>query len=48
MRIPGMAVPKDGSMVPPDAPGFWHGDNEEWNTPWDHARPTSGGLGTFL
>ncbi|HUX85377.1 MAG TPA: mandelate racemase/muconate lactonizing enzyme family protein [Chloroflexota bacterium] len=36
-RIPGMAVPKDGYLVPSDAPGFGMEIKGEWIVPWDHS-----------
>lgn len=33
-RLPGMAVPKDGWLVPSDAPGFGLDVKEEWIEPW--------------
>ncbi len=33
-RLPGQAVPKDGWLVPNDAPGFGLEIKEEWLTPW--------------
>lgn len=38
VRIPGMATPKDGYLVPSDAPGFGLEIKADWITPWDHAR----------
>ena len=35
--IPGVAVPKDGYLVPSDAPGFGQEILEEWIRVWDHA-----------
>ena len=37
VRIPGLAVPVDGSLVPSDAPGFGMQIEEEWIVPWDHS-----------
>jgi L-rhamnonate dehydratase len=34
--IPGLAMPKDGYVVPSDAPGFGMEVDEAWVTPWDH------------
>ena len=34
--IPGMAMPKDGHVVPSDAPGFGMEIKPEWIAPWDH------------
>lgn len=39
VRVPGMTVPKDGYLVPSDAPGFGMEIKEEWITPWDHSQP---------
>jgi L-rhamnonate dehydratase len=38
VRVPGLAVPKDGYLVPSDAPGFGMQIEEEWIVPWDHSR----------
>ena len=35
--IPGMAMPRDGYVTPPDAPGFGLEIMESWIEPWDHA-----------
>ena len=35
--IPGMAMPKDGYVVPSDAPGFGMEIKPEWIAPWDHS-----------
>ena len=35
--IPGMPMPKDGYVVPSDAPGFGMEIKDEWVAPWDHA-----------
>jgi L-rhamnonate dehydratase len=35
--IPGMAMPRDGYVVPSDAPGFGMDIKPAWITPWDHA-----------
>jgi L-rhamnonate dehydratase len=35
-RLPGTPVPKDGYVVPSDAPGFGLEIKEEWIIPWDH------------
>ena len=35
--IPGMSMPVDGYVTPPDAPGFGLEVAEEWIEPWDHA-----------
>ena len=40
VRIPGLATPKDGYLVPSDAPGFGMEIKEEWIVPWDHWRPS--------
>jgi L-rhamnonate dehydratase len=37
VRIPGLAVPQDGSLVPSDAPGFGMQIEGEWIVPWDHS-----------
>ena len=42
--MPGVPVPKDGYLVPSDAPGFGLEIDESWLTPWDHTQ----GLGTVL
>jgi L-rhamnonate dehydratase len=34
--IPGMAMPRDGYVVPSDAPGFGMAIKAEWIVPWDH------------
>ena len=34
--IPGMPMPKDGSVIPSDAPGFGMEIKDEWVVPWDH------------
>jgi len=34
--IPGMAMPKDGYVVPSDAPGFGMEIKDTWVEPWDH------------
>ena len=34
--IPGMSMPKNGSVVPSDAPGFGMEIEEEWVKQWDH------------
>lgn len=47
-RMPGMAVPKDGFLVPSDAPGFGMEIKEQWITPWDHSRPLGGELTAVL
>ena len=39
-RVPGMAIPKDGYLVPSDAPGFGMEIDPEWITPWDHSSST--------
>lgn len=36
-RIPGTPVPKDGYVVPSDAPGFGMEIKDEWILPWDHS-----------
>ncbi|MBI4658717.1 MAG: hypothetical protein HY735_07680 [Verrucomicrobia bacterium] len=35
--IPGMAMPKNGSLVPSDAPGFGMEIDPSWIEPWDHS-----------
>ena len=35
--IPGTPMPKDGYIVPSDAPGFGMEIAERWISPWDHA-----------
>ena len=42
--IPGMPMPKDGYVVPSDAPGFGMEIKDEWVMPWDH-RAAMRGLG---
>ena len=42
VRIPGLTVPRDGCLIPSDAPGFGMEIKEEWITPWDHSRPAGG------
>ena len=37
--IPGLSMPKDGYVVPSDAPGFGMEISEEWISPWDHSGP---------
>ena len=37
--IPGLSVPKDGCVVPSDAPGFGMEVSEDWIGPWDHSAP---------
>ena len=32
----GMPMPKDGYVVPSDAPGFGRQIADDWITPWDH------------
>ena len=34
--IPGMPMPKDGHVIPSDAPGFGMEIKDEWVVPWDH------------
>ncbi len=34
--IPGMPMPKDGYVVPSDAPRFGMEIRQEWIGPWDH------------
>ena len=34
--IPGMPMPKDGCVIPSDAPGFGMEIKDEWVVPWDH------------
>lgn len=34
--IPGMAIPKDGYLIPSDAPGFGMEIKEQWIEPWVH------------
>jgi L-rhamnonate dehydratase len=40
--IPGLSVPKDGCVVPSDAPGFGMEVSEDWISPWDHSAPQRG------
>ena len=35
-HIPGMPMPKDGSVIPSDAPDFGMEIKPEWAVPWDH------------
>ena len=35
--IPGMAMPVDGYVTPPETPGFGMEISEQWIEPWDHA-----------
>ncbi len=42
VRLPGLPVPKDGCLVPSDAPGFGLQIEEEWILPWDAGRPVGG------
>ena len=35
--LPGISVPKNGRVVPSDAPGFGLEIPDEWIVPWDHA-----------
>ena len=35
--LPGIPVPKNGRVVPSDAPGFGLDVPDEWIVPWDHA-----------
>ena len=34
--IPGLPMPKDGSVIPSDAPGFGMEIKDDWVVPWDH------------
>ena len=34
--IPGMPMPKDGYVIPSDAPGFGMEIKDQWVVPWDH------------
>jgi hypothetical protein len=43
VRIPGMATPVDGQLVPSDAPGFGMQIEPDWITSWDHSRPPEAG-----
>jgi L-rhamnonate dehydratase len=47
-RIPGQAVPKDGYLVPSDAPGFGMEIKAEWIVPWEHGRAADGELAVVL
>ena len=47
-RLPGVPVPKDGYLVPSDAPGFGMDIAEDWITPWDHGRLGTGGEHVIL
>jgi len=38
-RIPGVPVPRNGYLVPSDAPGFGLEIEEDWIVPWDHSKP---------
>ena len=42
VRIPGTVVPKDGELVPSDAPGFGLEIEEDWIHPWEHGRQPYG------
>jgi hypothetical protein len=46
--MPGVSVPKDGYLVPSDAPGFGMDIAEDWITPWDHGRLSTGGEHVIL
>ena len=46
--IPGVSVPKDGYLVPSDAPGFGQDIAEEWIRPWDHTVGTAWGKDVVL
>jgi len=43
VRIPGLATPVDGQLVPSDAPGFGMQIEPDWITPWDHSRRPEAG-----
>jgi L-rhamnonate dehydratase len=40
--IPGMPMPKDGCVIPSDAPGFGMEIKDEWVVPWDHTAAMKG------
>ena len=40
--MPGMPMPRDGCVLPSDAPGFGMEIKKEWIRPWGHARAASG------
>ena len=40
--IPGMPMPKDGYVIPTDAPGFGMEIKDEWVVPWDHTVAMNG------
>ena len=40
--IPGMPMPKDGHVIPSDAPGFGMEIKDEWVVPWDHTAAMKG------
>ena len=40
--IPGMPMPKDGYVVPSDAPGFGMEIADEWVVGWDHGAAMRG------
>ena len=42
VAIPGTAVPKDGFLVPSDAPGFGMEISEQWIRDWDHSMHIKG------
>jgi L-rhamnonate dehydratase len=46
--MPGVPVPKDGYLVPSDAPGFGQEIAEDWIRPWDHAQVAAGGNDVVL
>ncbi len=43
-QIPGMATPKEGKLVPSDAPGFGLEIPAEWIVPWSGSAATPGGV----
>jgi L-rhamnonate dehydratase len=47
-RVPGMAVPRDGYLVPSDAPGFGMEIENEWITPWQHGAQAGDDLAVVL
>ena len=38
VSLPGMAMPKNGYVVPSDAPGFGLEIAATWITPWDYGK----------
>ena len=46
--MPGVPVPKDGYLVPSDAPGFGQEIAAEWIRPWDHGQAATAGNDVVL